>query len=205
MDSSYQEEVYDKVIKTAMRMFLIRGVKAVRMDDIAHHLHISKRTIYEVCGDKVSILREGLRRHNDDFRSQMQFFERSGHYTVIDTIIKFYTLQTQYVRDVNPQFYADVHKYPEMLKMLNKMHQDQKQTSAAFFDRGIREGLFRPDINYKLATSIGDIAMQQIMETQLYKTYSLRQIMDSYVMVVVRGFCTEKGVALLDKAMKAMR
>ena len=40
------------IVEQAAKMFVNQGVKAVRMDDIAHELSISKRTLYELFGDK---------------------------------------------------------------------------------------------------------------------------------------------------------
>ncbi len=39
-----------------MRMFVSQGIKSVRMDDIAQQLGVSKRTLYELFGDKESLL-----------------------------------------------------------------------------------------------------------------------------------------------------
>lgn len=39
-----------------MQIFLKQGIKAVRMDDIAQMMGISKRTLYELFGDKETLL-----------------------------------------------------------------------------------------------------------------------------------------------------
>ena len=44
------------IVEQAAKMFVNQGVKAVRMDDIAHELSISKRTLYELFGDKEELL-----------------------------------------------------------------------------------------------------------------------------------------------------
>ncbi|WP_303669866.1 TetR/AcrR family transcriptional regulator, partial [uncultured Alistipes sp.] len=42
----------ERIIDQAMQMFVAQGIKAVRMDDIARQLGVSKRTLYEEFGDK---------------------------------------------------------------------------------------------------------------------------------------------------------
>ena len=42
----------ETIIQLAAEMFVGQGIKAVRMDDIARHIGVSKRTIYEQFGDK---------------------------------------------------------------------------------------------------------------------------------------------------------
>ena len=42
----------ERIIEQAMHMFVSQGIKSVRMDDIAQQLRVSKRTLYELFGDK---------------------------------------------------------------------------------------------------------------------------------------------------------
>ena len=44
---AYREELKQRIIDVAMKEFWQKGVKAVKMDDIANDLSISKRTLYE--------------------------------------------------------------------------------------------------------------------------------------------------------------
>ena len=46
----------ERIIAQAMQMFVSQGIKSVRMDDIARQLGVSKRTLYEMFGDKESLL-----------------------------------------------------------------------------------------------------------------------------------------------------
>ena len=43
--TKYRQELKERILKTAMAEFKQRGVKAVKMDDIANKLSISKRTL----------------------------------------------------------------------------------------------------------------------------------------------------------------
>ena len=50
--SAYKQGLRSKIIETALKDFLSRGIRAVRMDDVATELKISKRTLYEIFGTK---------------------------------------------------------------------------------------------------------------------------------------------------------
>ena len=50
--NQYRKELRDKIIAYAMREFHQCGVKAVKMDEISRGLRVSKRTVYEIFGDK---------------------------------------------------------------------------------------------------------------------------------------------------------
>lgn len=55
-----------RIIDQAMQMFVSQGIKSVRMDDIAQQLGVSKRTLYEMFGDKE---RPALPGHGTLFRT----------------------------------------------------------------------------------------------------------------------------------------
>ena len=59
--TEYREQLKDRILKTAMQEFLTNGIKQVKMDDIARKLGISKRTLYEIYGNKEELLFEGIK------------------------------------------------------------------------------------------------------------------------------------------------
>ena len=62
--STYRENLKDRILSTAMADFAARGIRAVKMDDIANALSISKRTLYEVYENKEDLLFEGIKKYN---------------------------------------------------------------------------------------------------------------------------------------------
>lgn len=57
----YKLELRNRILKAAMTEFLHKGVKSVKMDDIANALAISKRTLYEIYSNKEELLLEAVR------------------------------------------------------------------------------------------------------------------------------------------------
>ena len=51
----------EKVIRRAAEMIAEMGVKSLRVDDVAHDLAISKRTLYEMFGDKEELLYHSIK------------------------------------------------------------------------------------------------------------------------------------------------
>jgi len=56
--SQYKLGLRDKIVDVAMKLFIKKGIRLVRMDDVAHKLGISKRTIYELYEKKEDLLYE---------------------------------------------------------------------------------------------------------------------------------------------------
>lgn len=190
-------------MKVATREFTTIGVKSVKMDDIARKLKISKRTLYEIYDNKEQLLLESVARRIHEFDATLERFDSSGEKQVIDIILEFYRLQMEELRDMNPVYYEDLHKYPRVMSFLEQVNKEHKAHSKDFFKRGVLEGYFRNDFNYELISLLGNNVMQNVMESKLYNTYSLQDIFRNVVMLFIRGLCTAKGIQELDRQLES--
>lgn len=200
--NDYRQKLKSRILEVAMREFTMRGIRKIKMDDIAHMMHISKRTLYEIYADKENLLLEGIQLHASRMERMMEEFARQPSVNVVDIIVKFFEMQLKSESNVNPLFYADIHKFPRIIEFVEARKSKNNQHAVDFLARGVEEGLFRDDINYELTTIIRNYSLSVILEHQLYNSYSIADIANSFTLVLVRGICTEKGVALLDRAME---
>ena len=68
-----------------------------------------------------------------------------------------------------------------------------------FLHRGVSEGYFRNDINYDLIAYMFEALGKYIMSHQLYHKYTMKDVFDNLIFVSLRGLCTPKGIAILDR------
>ena len=81
--TEYKKELRGKLLTTAMEEFASRGIKAVKMDDIAAKLGISKRTMYEIYSTKEDILLEGILKHDENEERQFaEYMAKEPHTTI---------------------------------------------------------------------------------------------------------------------------
>ena len=104
--------------------------------------------------------------------------------------------QTIKIRDM-----AEINQYR---KELREYHSKECEERSKFFATGVKEGLFRPDLNYEVLSEVGHVTMEEIMHRQLYRTYSMQELFDNYTLTVIRGFCTERGLMELDRALTGL-
>lgn len=57
--SPYRQRLKTQIVETAMKAFAEKGIRGVRMDEVASSLGISKRTLYEIYDTKEALLYEG--------------------------------------------------------------------------------------------------------------------------------------------------
>lgn len=196
--NQYRQELRDKIIDYAMNAFYKHGIKAVKMDDISSGLHVSKRTVYEIFGDKEELLLAGIRQQKENVRRRMEVYAAEGNHNVIDMLCYFYRIQMEHNGRVGGIFFEEIHRLPRVVKYLRESHDEECTDRMRFFDEGIREGLFKADINYPLVLSVSQLTINEIMHQQLYLQYTMQEIFDNYYMVVIRGICTERGLAQLN-------
>jgi len=196
--SAYKKSLYGKIIDTAMTNFRQKGIHAVTMDDVAAELSISKRTLYEVFENKELLLYEGVVKYHDQHSKELR--EMTCHCkNVMEILLIAYKNKVEELRKTNPQFYADLSKYPRVARFLNQKNQQLHKNTIAFLERGVKEGYFRKDINHELVSNILDAMSRYVMLNQLYKNYSLDEIFSSVLLVTLRGICTVKGITLLEE------
>ena len=196
--SQYKLGLRDKIVDTAMKLFTKKGVRLVRMDDVAHKLGISKRTIYELYEKKEDLLYEVVVCHFKKRQAAMAKVLRECP-DVMEILLEVYHQKVRDFKNTNPLFFSEMIRYPQLQKFLNEQNVEMRQHSIDFYHRGVEEGYFRADVNYELAVKLFDVMGQYIMEQELYRTYSIEEIFKNMVFVSVRGMCTERGVKAIDK------
>ena len=195
--STYKQDLRQRILKTAMTAFVEKGIKAVKMDDVAAQLSISKRTLYEIFQNKEQLLYEGVRLYHQQKKQQMELIGLTSK-NVMEIILRVYKIKVQEFKMTNPVFYSDLSKYPLVLDYLNNENQKVHSKYVQFMERGVKEGYFRKDVDYNLTSRMFDALEKFIMREELYKAYSIEDIFKYIVFVSLRGLCTRKGVMTLE-------
>ena len=200
--SAYRQGLKGKILDTAMTLFSKKGIKAVKMDDIARTLNISKRTMYELYDNKEVLLFEGIKSYNQRREKEMSEFVK-GNTNVMDIILNVYKVKVEEFRFTSPSFYDDIEKYPKVIAYLEKSREKNRKELAAFLDKGVKEGYFREDIHYDLVTILFDSIGQLFLQKRLYAHFSIESVLNNIMFISLRGICTIKGIEVLDKFLKA--
>ena len=74
LQSNYRRDLKERILTVTMQAFKLRGIRNVRMDDIATTLGISKRTIYEIYSNKEELLLDGIMREDKARKRDSQLY-----------------------------------------------------------------------------------------------------------------------------------
>lgn len=197
--TEYRQQLRQRIIEAATREFEAKGIKSVKMDDIACLLSVSKRTVYEIFGNKEDLLLECVKHDMDRTDAEMNAFAHEPGHNVIDIMLHFYEVKMSRMSRINPAYFIELDKYPQVLRHFEERRKMRTINSASFFSEGIKQGYFRPEVNYELIEKIADLTIREVMSQQLYIEYNLKEVFSNLTMVFMRGLCTSKGIAELEK------
>ena len=199
---AYREELKQRIIDVAMKEFWQKGVKAVKMDDIANDLTISKRTLYETYENKEVLLLEVLKHHKQQQHNHVAEFSEKVNGNVMDIIFELYNMHVEACKKISPIFYEELKKYQKVTEYLAATADKDEKDTQAFFKAGIEQGYFRPELNYNVLSKIMRLSAKYVVEHEDISQYDSDFIFKNVIFVFFRGFCTLKGIEAVDKKFK---
>ena len=172
------------------------------MDDIAQMLSISKRTLYEIYEDKEELLYQGIVHFDQEAKQSMSAFIKEAS-SVMDIILETYQRRVVRTGSVNPLFYDDIQKYPKVVDYLNNEREHAYDQFLSFLIRGVREGYFRENVDYELVAQMFNAINTYVMNQHLLGRYSVQQVFANMLLIPLRGFCTPKGLQVIESSAMA--
>lgn len=189
--------VKEHVIAAAAKAFMQKGIRTVRMDDIAAGLSISKRTLYELFHDKEDLLLDVMKLHREGMQEYMtQVASKAGN--VLEVILKFYQRSANDFQNTNRKFFEDIEKYPKVMAYINESRKENLDSAMEFYQKGVNQGIFRNDVNYDIVRAMVSEQMDLLLRSEICKSYSPAEIYETVVFMHMRGISTEKGLKIVD-------
>ena len=115
-----------QILETSMHLFLNKGCKNVTMDEIASENGMSKRTLYEMFGDKSSLLEETLTTLHERKIDAINHF-LTNHENILQMLLDSIDNDDEKILDSHHNFMMEIKKYyPELYhKFIVSLHQHQ--------------------------------------------------------------------------------
>ena len=194
----------ERILEKATDLFMRYGIRSITMDEIASQLGISKKTIYQFFTDKdamvEAVVNEELKRNEEEFRT----FSRMAENAVHENFLAMDNLQ-EMLKGMNPQLIHDLEKHhPTAFKRM-KYHKNQVMYAQIKenLERGVQEGVYRPDLNADLITRhrIETAFMPFNQEAFPQNRYPMNQTCQGLAVLFLHSICNEKGKKLIEKYM----
>jgi AcrR family transcriptional regulator len=195
-------DIRDRIIEGAAELFKTYGIKSVTMDSLANYLSISKRTIYEAFSDKDELL-VGVLKWMAEKQGELVKRVLDDSENAIVAIFKLLEINMTHFQDMSPAFQADMKKYYHdiLMKKVDKFEVPDYRNNIQLIERGIKEKLFRKDINPDLVNRCLYSQVRSIMDQDLYpfEQFTRREVVKNVFINYLRGISTKEGVELINK------
>lgn len=205
-----KEEVRDLITKKALELFAEKGIKDVKMDDIAAELSMSKRTIYEQFADKEQLLLEALKLHNRRMRDEAKERIRKAKH-VLDIVLTLYSLYFQSLKSINIKFFKELERYPNICKRNRERNHKNDKRFLAWMEMGRKQGLFREDANFEILLYILRRDLETIFTANMrdeqneLSKYTPEELGRTLILFYLRGISTTQGQEIIEEYLKTYR
>ena len=194
-------EIRERIIEEATSQFLQFGIRNVTMDGIAAATGMSKRTVYEAFKDKTALVHTCL-----DVLTQKHKYKNadicSSSQNVVETIFLYMQEGIKAMNAINPVFFRDMEKlYPKTWENLRKSNEKEAfNLSVELLQKGIKEGLFRSEINSPIVAKLFHEQMNLLADEKVFPRdeYSYIDVFQSLTINFMRGISTKKGINSID-------
>jgi len=196
-----QYEKFGPMLIQIKELFFELGIKNLNMDDISRKLGISKKTLYRFVKNKEDLIQKL-------FEYEQHTWEESScepcnqDDNAIEKLFKVSILIYEEMKRFNPMLLFELRKYYEHLF---SEHQGKKfahisQGMKLNLEQGIKEGLYRSDINIEASVVIYMNYLVEIHNSELCKIADVtfdelfRIIFENHI----RAISTPEGVAFFE-------
>ena len=195
-------ETQIRILTKSHELFMIYGIRSVSMDEIANHLGMSKKTIYQYFKDKDSLV-EGvinieIEMHQDEFSKYASISENAIHeiFLTLDTV-------QEMLKHMNPSVMFDLQKYHTTAFEKFRTHKNTffYDIIKANIERGKQEGLFRADIDvdvltrYRLANMFLMFDFEHFPSNKFTPIQIISETTDNFL----HGMATQQGLLIIEQ------
>jgi predicted DNA-binding protein YlxM (UPF0122 family) len=194
-----------KITAESFQLFASYGIKSITMDDIARHLSISKKTLYENFEDKDDLVYEAICFKIELVQADMLKTQKEAS-DAIDELIRASEYVSKMLKGMNPAAIMDMRKYHP--KAWEAFHHHQK----VFFMKmvqdnlaaGVKQGLYRQGMDLQIVALKRMYEVDMCMQPDKFPIdeFNMDKVQLQIMDLFMHGISTLKGHKLINKYKK---
>ena len=203
------DEKYEEILSKANRIFQTYGIKSVSMEDVCKELKISKKTLYQYVDNKTDLLIKAI---DYQFNNDEQKIIRAinGKHNAIDTLIEVSKQINEELKEFKPNIIMfDLKKYyPEILEyLIDKKRKHFYDYIKGNLEQGIKEGLYRQDLNVDLITKLYIRKMEDMHDPDGFMNgdVSFEKIFEVMFDNHIRGIANDEGIKYYEEKRQILK
>jgi TetR/AcrR family transcriptional regulator, cholesterol catabolism regulator len=192
----------EQILKGAEELFFRYGIKGITMDDVAKHLSMSKRTIYEKFPNKDAIVEILLKQHLDKHLKDFKKFRHASANAIEEIFMMLQPLKELF-ESMNPRLLFELKKFhPQAWYEFQKFKKKSLlEVLVANMKRGIKEDLYRSDIDVNVLAVLRIEEVELAWNPDIYPPaeYNLAKVQIGLLEHFLFGITNIKGHSIAEK------
>ena len=189
-------ELRKRVILEASHAFAKSGIKNVHVDSLACALSI-------LC-DKEQLLLAVFAMHQKEMSTYISEVASRAE-NALEVIFAFYKRKLNELGQINPLFFRDLRKYPNVLTYIREHQKLNDAAALVHFQKGVEEGIFRNDINFAIINQAMSMQMEMLIYSDITENYPISEIYSEVTFLHMRGITTPKGMQMVDAFLQSVK
>lgn len=190
-------ELRQRILDAAKEHFFANGFSKMTMEDFAHGMGMSKKTIYKFFTSKEELVKEITREKLHHIHKQCESFRNDTSMEFIDRIIRTINYLTVEMQTMKPQFSLDIQRtMPDLWREVDSFRNEKVMNDfAQMVKQGVDLGIFRTDVNVQVFVMMYAAAMRTIINPEVLSNLpiNLSQAYQAAVSIFFEGMMTEEG------------
>lgn len=184
------------ILAYALKNFTKFGSKRFSMDELAHSLGISKKTLYKHFDSKEELVTESLHFLLGKIQNDVDTYmvENPNEKEPLSTIIYIYKLGLMTLQEINPSFLFGLSKYyPKAFKLYSDFKNGIVWTTVCpLLQKAQNLGQVRKGVNVELVCLLFLSRMEDTVysKANLFDEYSIQELLEHVIINNLRGILT---------------
>lgn len=178
------------------------GIRSVSMDDIANHLGMSKKTLYQYFADKDELVEAVVDGHINGIQEDCLLCRRDATDAIHEIFITMERIMEEF-SNMNPMLLYDLEKFHFRAYQRFREHKDKflLQVIRENIEWGIKDELYRPDVNVDVMSKFRIESMMIPFNVAVFPPgkYNLATTSELIMENFAYGLATIKGHKLIQK------
>ncbi|RBL93872.1 TetR/AcrR family transcriptional regulator [Chitinophaga flava] len=194
-------ETQERIMDTAFSLFRQYGTRSITMDDIAERMGISKKTLYAHFMDKDDLVFQAITRFIN-IVGQECLTDREKSADAIQELFLVMEMLDRRLRNMNPVILLDLQKFHARAYQVFLDYQNNSLTSMIRenLERGIQEGLYRPDLDIRILTQYRVYGCMLSFQPETFPGNSdMTRVQKVLLENYLYGVASAKGFKLIEK------
>lgn len=188
MDVEKMQEVKEEIMNAVLEEFQDKGLKFT-MDDIARHVGMSKKTLYEIFRDKDTLFDEMVAHTFSKIKEEERKVLDNPELSVVEKIRKIMIVLPGRYENLNVKQIALLEqKYPKVYRQIQKRLESDWEPTIALLREGMEAGQIRrisiPVLKAMLEGTIGQFFSTDVLSGE---TVSYAQALEDMMDIIMHG------------------